>query len=175
MGPIVAALVLVLSAAPSFARDKPLGKDDPVKGDRPLHTIKLLRDGLRLDERQCHANPAALWLRVDGRLFCIRYWIAGPAARPGEQALVLLHGDIGRRVKGRYVLADDDRFTASDVQYEARAVARIFPGYAVVLGRPGTYGSSGSHLAGRRTIREVRAIAAALDALKARHGITRFH
>ena len=88
---------------------------------------------------------------------------------------MLLHGDIGRRVKGRYVLADDDRFTASEVQYEARAVARIYPGYAIVLGRPGTYGSSGSHLADRRTVREVRAIAAALDGLKTRHGIKRFH
>jgi pimeloyl-ACP methyl ester carboxylesterase len=165
---IVATVVLLCSAAPSLA-------DAAAKPDRPLHTIKLLREGLRLDERQCRANPTALWLRVDGRPFCIRYWIAGPAARPGEQALVLLHGDIGQRVKGRYVLADDDRFTASDVQYEARAVARIYPGYAVVLGRPGAYGSSGSHLADRRTVREVRAIAAALDGLKARHGIKRFH
>jgi pimeloyl-ACP methyl ester carboxylesterase len=160
---IVAAVVLLVSATPAFARDK------------PLHTIELLRgDGLQLNQRQCRANPTALWLRVDGRSFCLRYWIAGPATRRGE-ALVLLHGDIGRRVNGRYVLADDDRFTASDVQYEARAVARIYPGYGIVLGRPGTYGSSGNHLADRRTAGEVRAIAAALDELKARHGIKRLH
>jgi pimeloyl-ACP methyl ester carboxylesterase len=160
---IVAAVVLLGTAAPSLA------------GDRPLHTIKLLRDGLRLDERQCRSNPTALWLRADGSPFCIRYWIASPTGAPGEEALVLLHGDIGRRVNGRYVLADDDRFTASNVQYEARAVARIYPGHAMVLGRPGTYGSSGSHLAERRTVGEVGAVAAALDGLKARHGIKRFH
>jgi pimeloyl-ACP methyl ester carboxylesterase len=160
---IAVVVALLLSVTPSFARDK------------PLHTINVLRDGLRLDQRQCDAIPTALWLPLDGDPACMRYWIAGPAAPPGEDALVLLHGDIGRRVRGRYVLGDDDRFTASEVQYEARAVARIFPGYAIVLGRPGTYGSSGSHLADRRTVGEVHAIAAALDALKTRHGIKRLH
>jgi pimeloyl-ACP methyl ester carboxylesterase len=161
---IVAAVVLLGSAAPSLA------------GEAPLHTIGILSGGIRADERQCKANSTALWLRVDGRNACIRYWIAGPASRPGQEALVLLHGDIGRRVKGRYFLADDaGDFSASDVQDEARAVARIYPGHAIVVGRPGSYGSSGNHLADRRTLREVRAIAVALDGLKARHGIKRFH
>jgi pimeloyl-ACP methyl ester carboxylesterase len=166
---IAAAIVVLLSGpAPSLA-------EAAAQREAALHTIRVLREGLRINEPRCNANPTALWLRVDGRAFCIRYWIARQAAAPRETALVLLHGDVGRRVKARYVLAEDDRFTASDVQYEARAVARIFPGHGVVLGRPGTYGSSGNHLEDRRTFREVRAIAAALDALKARHGIKRFH
>jgi len=163
-----AVVVLLSGAAPSLA--EAAAQREPL-----LHTVRVLRDGLRLNEPQCNANPTALWLQADDRVFCIRYWIARQAAAPREAALVLLHGDVGRRVKARYVLAEDDRFTASDVQYEARAVARIFPGHGVVLGRPGTYGSSGSHLEDRRTVREVRAIAAALDALKARYGIKRFH
>ena len=167
MRPIVAIVIVVLSSGGAIADAGP-------KDERPLHTIKLLRDGLRLTERQCTALPTALWLRLDGRAFCTRYWIARQAAAD-RTALVLLHGDVGRRVNGRYRLDDEDRFTAADVQYEARAVARILPGYGIVLGRPGTYGSSGHHLNDRRTEREVRAISAALDALKLRHGIERFH
>ena len=163
-----AVVVLLSGAAPSLA--EAVAQREP-----PLHTIRVLREGLRIKEPRCNANPTALWLHVEGRAFCIRYWIARRAAAPRAAALVLLHGDVGRRVKARYVLGEDDRFTASEVQYESRAVARIFPGHGVVLGRPGTYGSSGSHLEDRRTLREVRAIAAALDALKARHGIKRFH
>jgi hypothetical protein len=44
----------------------------------------------------------------------------------------------------------------------------------ILLGRPGTYGSSGEH-AKRRTPREIAVVSSALDAIKARHGYERLH
>jgi dienelactone hydrolase len=93
-----------------------------------------------------------------------------------DEALLYVHGDIGFRDRGTVYLADDPGLsTAGQQQRKTERWSRIYGGPVISIGRVGAYGSSGDHLRQRRTLLEVRVVMAALDALKERHGFTRFH
>ena len=131
---------------------------------------------MRADEPQCKTLASALWLRVADRHFCVRYWIGWPDKASPAEALAVFFGDIGRRRQGKFELHEAAaRLTDAEVQRHVEAVSRLSGGVSFILGRPGTFGSSGNHLRDRRTPIEVRVMAAALDVLKARYGVKRFH
>jgi hypothetical protein len=165
--------VVMCCGAPAFgASDVP----KPSRADTPLHSLEALANGVPANERECKALATALWLRVNGRNFCIRYWRAGPKAPSPEEALVVIHGDIGHKPKGKPTLADAaTRTTDASLQRHIEAVARIYPGHSLIVSRPGMLGSSGHHLNDKRKLLEIRVVAAALDMLKERYGIKRFH
>jgi hypothetical protein len=143
--------------------------------DPPLNTQDTLRHGVVLSEAQCSTLGTAIWLRVDGRGFCVRYWIS-TSGGVKDEALVYIHGDIGGFDRGRIFLAGNaDLNSASRQQRNAELWSNVFGGPFISIGRVGAYGSSGEHLRQRRTLLEVHVIMAALDALKQRHGFKRFH
>jgi pimeloyl-ACP methyl ester carboxylesterase len=97
----------------------------PDADDPPLHPSDVMTHGVNISEAQCKSLATALWVRVDGRAFCVRYWqsIVGDNK---DEAQVYFHGDLGDPKKGRGVLSSTDaRATAGGLQREARAWARL--------------------------------------------------
>lgn len=158
------------ASAFAIAQRAPAEAEDP-----PLNTLDTLSRGVVLGEAQCNALGTAIWVNVEGRGFCVRYWISR-AGGMKDEVLVYIHGDIGTRKRGKVYLADDaDQSTAGRQQRNAEQWSRIYGGPFISIGRLGAYGSSGDHLRQRRTLLEVRVVMAALDALKERYDFKRFH
>jgi hypothetical protein len=154
-------------------QDKPPATP-PDADDPPLHSAQTLRAPVVVSEAACKALPKAVWLRVEGRDFCVRYWISTAGGTKGE-ALVFIHGDLGPGQPGQTGLNRGAALvTAGRMQRSAHAWSRIYGGPYLAIGRLGAYGSSGSHHDRKRPI-EIKVMMAALDALKAEHAITRFH
>jgi len=120
--------------------------------------------------QNCPVGDDAVWVQYAGGKACIRYFSAGNLYG-AAQVLVILKGDRVSLIKRppQSIPAN----TASAQRSQARAILRQSDIPTVIIARPGTYGSSGNHYR-RRQAEEFQAIAAALDAIKARYGIQRF-
>ena len=121
----------------------------------------------------CDHADTSVWVTVDGRGECIRYFHSGLDER-NKVVHVWLHGDRMWQTSWgiRWPLAYENE-TAGKQQRRADRVFQQFGVPYIRLSRPGTYGSSGFHHHRRRP-RNVAIVQAALDALKTRHGIGRF-
>ncbi len=135
-----------------------------------------LVSGKRADRRECETVSGGIWLVVDGRGDCIRYYYSEAGGKK-PTALVFMNGDMV--VTG----GPDDMLAArpgydmerpSELLKVAAAWSQAYGGPAIYLARPGTFGSSGREIVDRRTNREVALIAAALDEIRRRHGLTSF-
>ena len=144
--------------------------------DEPrLHASDVLVRGITLTEIQCKALSTAVWVRVEGRPFCVRYWISTAGGKK-DDAMVFIDGDLGDGDKGSTTLnSHAARVTAASLQRHAQVWSRLHNGPYVFLGRPGTFGSSGDHTRERRSLLEVKVVMAALDVLKERYGLKRVH
>lgn len=115
---------------------------------------------------------------VTGRDECLRYYAAGLDRGTNRLAVVFLHGDMQEWHGDDAGLALTHRVTAHGgvgahvLQAAARRWAIALGHPYILLARPGTFGSTGDHRL-RRSRREVALIDAALDQIKARHGIAR--
>ncbi len=146
----------------------------PDADEPPLHRPEILWNGVNISEAECKSIVTALWVRVEGRGYCVRYWMS-TAGGKSDEAMVYIHGDIGGIENGKAKLVEGlDRLTAAQLRRDAQRWSRIFRGPYIAVGRVGAFGSSGNHR-DRRTLLEVRVIMAALDVLKERYGIKRFH
>jgi pimeloyl-ACP methyl ester carboxylesterase len=97
----------------------------PDNDDPPLHPSDVMTRGVNITEAQCKNLATALWVRVEGRAFCVRYWHSATGGSKDE-AQVFLHGDLGDPKKGRGILSSADaRATAGGIQREARAWSRL--------------------------------------------------
>ena len=148
----------------------------PPDADEPrLHAPDVLTRGIALTEVQCKVLAGALWLRIEGRTFCVRYWMSTAGGKT-DDAMVFLEGDLGESDKENGKLnSHSAQATSASLQRRAHMWSRIYGGPYVFIARPGTFGSSGDHRRDRRTLLEVKVIMAALDALKGRYGFKRFH
>src|SRR5262249_23495299 len=126
----------------------------PDADDPPLHAADVMTRGVKPNETQCKGLAMALWVRVDGRNFCVRSWLS-TAGGSKDEAEVFFHGDLGDNRKPRGTLnAFAARTTAGGLLREAHAWSRLFGGPYATVGRLGAYGSSGNHLRDRRTLLE---------------------
>lgn len=133
--------------------------------------------GVVISHEQCEALPRAVWVEVAGREFCMRYYLS-VAGGQGKAPLVLLQGDrLGRLdiATGEFSPGPRDRdVDTRDYNRVATLLSKQAGVPAIYLARPGLDGSSGNHRI-RRTMLELLAVNAALDAIKARHGFLGFH
>jgi pimeloyl-ACP methyl ester carboxylesterase len=140
--------------------------------DTDTFTAEGLQKGVHATAEQCATLPQAVWARTgNGTAECIRYWVAGPrTSAPISRVLV-------------YIPSDQMAFDRPDAGYTGRS-PQALQGLAdaagkrlgvpyILLSRPGIFGSSGEHAQRRREL-EPRLMNAALDELKARHGIAEF-
>ena len=167
----LARLLAVLALLGAAAEARPLSGTLGI--DR--FPVDELTDGSDSNATQCAALPNAVWVVVDGKGDCIRYYAGGMKAT-NPDLLVFIHGD-------RLVLSQGTQRAVGSYERESPASlerdASLWSSQArglpfLFLARPGTHGSSGNH-GERRRPREVKLMTAALDAIKARHGVQRFH
>jgi pimeloyl-ACP methyl ester carboxylesterase len=131
--------------------------------------------GKKITEAECEALPSAVWVSAEGQRECIRYFHSA-AGGGGSEAIIRLSQDLVS-INGRGEVKPHDYYikaTPAQVQELSATWSRNFGLPYLNLARPGTYGSSGEH-SKRRTAGEIAILSAALDAIKARHGYTRFH
>lgn len=145
------------------------------EGSRTFPSHQVLH-GSFSSTNQCAVVPDAVWVEADARGDCLRYYAAGLTGRqPAPDLMVYLSGDFLLRkrdvnfVSKSYADKSPAALTADAAAWREQAG---FP--AMVLGRPGTYGSSGNHDQ-RRWRHEVDLVAGALDDIKRRYGVERFH
>jgi pimeloyl-ACP methyl ester carboxylesterase len=145
----------------------------PDADDPPLHPPNLLTRTITVSEPQCTSLRAAAWVRVDGTGYCVRYWIS-TAGGSKDEAVVFVHGDLGDSNKPNTLNQYAASITAGRMQRDTHRQSRTYGGPYIAIGRLGAFGSSGDHRK-RRTLLEVRVVAAALDVLKETYGLKRFH
>lgn len=129
--------------------------------------------GSTILKAECARNAeTAVWVVVDGAGECIRYFHSGLKDQ-NPLVHVWFHGDRMSQsfngnawVHGYY--SRDANPAALQAQAEAGEVDSGVP--YIRFSRPGLYGSSGNHRR-RRLPEEVAIVDAAVDAIKARHGI----
>jgi pimeloyl-ACP methyl ester carboxylesterase len=142
--------------------------------DAPFSAAELLT-GKSIAASDCKTLRAAVWVVVDGRGECIRFYHS-TAGGTGNEALVFLHADaIETNGRGEMKASDNyAKMTPDSLQNISASASRSLQMPYIVLARPGTYGSSGTHRQ-RRTQREIDVVSAALDTIKAEHGYERLH
>ena len=153
----------------------------PLASDRDMVTGVSVTEADCLDEVGLvdfmirRAQIGRLWVKVENRGFCVRYWLS-TAGGNKDEALVAFHGDIGGRIDGKLQLLEQARSISDEsLQNAADYGSRLYRGPYFWIARPGAFGSSGHHLKDRRTLLEIRIAMAALDALKRHYGFKRFH
>jgi dienelactone hydrolase len=150
------------------------GSGQPAFETEPFSGPDLI-SGKRISEQQCAGLAGAVWVVVNGRGDCIRYYYSG-AGGGWNEAIVFFSADLvltngrGESKPVDYYLKE----TAAEIGNGSVSWSRALRMPYVLLARPGTYGSSGEH-SKRRTPQEIELLSAALDAIKARHGFTRLH
>src|SRR5215467_3876854 len=140
----------------------------------PFSGAELLR-GKRITEAECAALAGAVWVTVDQQGECIRYYHS-TAGGSGPEVVIFFSTEVAS-TNARGEVKPYDFYvkqTPAAMQDRSAGWSRILRMPYLHLARPGSYGSSGEY-ARRRTAREIDLIAAALDAIKSRHGYTRLH
>src|SRR4051794_2317542 len=65
-------------------------------GATPLSSDRDIVTGVSVTETDCKARSGRLWVKVDNRGFCVRFWLS-TAGGSKDEALVAFDGDIGMR------------------------------------------------------------------------------
>jgi hypothetical protein len=128
--------------------------------------------GVKATQGQCLEVDNGLWVAAKGiDSECIRYWAGGLSAEKNQRVMVFFHGDIwigpGKTSKNYLELTQEKLAQLAESMHKQLGVPYV------LIGRPGTHGSSGDHMQRRRE-QESRQINAALDALKQKWGIQEF-
>ena len=150
--------------------------EHPPDVDEPLlYTSDAVLRGVVVSETKCQEIVAAVWVQVDGRGYCVRYFMSN-AGGSRDTPLVFFNGDIVDTRNGKPTLAlGVTNLTMGALGRAAKLWSRVYKGPYIEIGRLGTLGSTGNHVRDRRSLLEVRVAMAALDALKERYGFKRFN
>lgn len=133
-----------------------------------------LLKGTTVSRENCGWLPKSVFVEAEGEGVCIRYYISGEAK--GRAPAVFFPGDsFGFDEKGK-IAADPGYLTQAPEYIDAaiRVWAQRLGSPVIFFGRMGLHGSSGWH-GNRRTRLEVAVTRAALDAIKAKEGLSGFH
>lgn len=175
-------LTVLAVASPVAARDVLLPDEPRIRreqiipfGDDPFWPSQVLYGSISSPAR-CATIRDAVWADVPGGGECIRYFASGLVDGANPEAMVFIHGDyLVRGVSGKHwVLSHYARHSPGNLELDAKRWGEQARVPALYLGRPGVYGSSGDHK-DKAKRREVELINAALDQIKRRYRITRFH
>ena len=126
--------------------------------------------GSTMQKTDCIWKDSSVWVVVDDRGDCIRYFAAGLNDSDTRRAIVWFDGDhygAARSAQTRAISSPEILLT------HARHFHNVFDVPFIRLSRPGILGSSGRHTERRRP-REIRLVDAALDALKRKYRIREF-
>jgi pimeloyl-ACP methyl ester carboxylesterase len=145
----------------ALAQDNPELDEEFPSGD--------LVTGKRISREQCEALRDAVWVEHREGTECIRYFPSSDVSG-SKVAALFFHGD---RLEGRTVISYKDNH-AQMLRATAEGLAKVNRVPYIFVARPGAYGSSGRHME-RRRLKEYLSLNAAVDAIKARYGLTQVH
>ena len=129
--------------------------------------------GSVMTQEACNYPDTSVWVSVDGKGECIRYFHSG-LKRENDVVHVWLHGDrMSQRFSGERNPSSYKNETQRKQQERADRAYTEFGIPYIRLSRPGTYGSSGFH-AQRRRPHNVKTVLAAIGALKEKYSIQSF-
>lgn len=133
-------------------------------------TEEALNWGGHVPENVCERSTGEVWSEYEGGADCLRYFVGGNV-NEAAVAIVVLHGD--RHTWLSKEPTEIPQNTPSEQTAVAQALADSMGYPVILLSRPGTFGSSGDHSQRRQHV-EFLALDAALDEIRAMHGIERF-
>jgi pimeloyl-ACP methyl ester carboxylesterase len=126
-----------------------------------------LPGGKTIAREECARLAHAVWVEHRYGAECIRYF-PSPGIERAPQASFFFHGDL---LDGNFPIRAAYTDNRSKVLLAWAKRMEATWGFAFVyVARPGTYGSSGRH-AERRRPKEFYSMNAAIDAIKAKHGV----
>jgi len=131
-------------------------------------------NGTKVTRDACARTPRAVFVEASSEGICIRYYLSGPAK--GEAPVVFFTGDIlGLDAKGHREVDPGYLTQAPEfIDIASKVWAGRLQAPVIFFGRMGMNGSSGWH-GDRRTALEVEVTERALDAIKAKEGLSGFH
>jgi hypothetical protein len=148
---------------------------DPISAE--IIRLSDLQNGITMTPAQCAALPSAVWVSVKNRSFCMRYFLS-TAGGDGSRPVVYLSGDkigtLNMKTGAWTSSADDKDIDTEDLAKNSVRLSRQARTTGIHLSRVGLDGSSGDHRI-RRSVLELQATNAALDAIKRRHRFEGFH
>ena len=134
---------------------------------------RALQWGVSISEADCRQLTHAVWVSHTEGTECIRYYpsagleAAGTASPRPKVAVLFFHGD---HLAGKTPLGDYGKITPQRLLDTVQRNEQQYKVPYILVARPGVYGSSGDHTE-RRRAKEFRSLNAAVDAIKARHGL----
>jgi hypothetical protein len=99
---LAAATVAAAEAAPLASAARAATEATPLSTDEDMVT------GVSVTEADCRAQIGRLWVKVENRGFCVRFWLS-TAGGNKDEALVAFHGDIGGKIDGKLQLVEQAR------------------------------------------------------------------
>jgi len=141
--------------------------------------ISELQQGIFMTQAQCAALPSAVWVIVQSRPYCIRYYLS-TAGGEGPRPVVFLQGDkLGSFNTKTGAFKPDPAKPEKDIDTDtldkwAESMSKRNKTTGIYLARLGIDGSSGDHRH-RHTLLELQVTNAALETIKQRHRFDGFH
>ncbi|WP_234908713.1 alpha/beta fold hydrolase [Rhizobium rhizogenes] len=131
--------------------------------------------GIQIDRSECQemeARQTAVWVSVEGKGYCLRYYAAG-LNQKGENPVVAawMPGDV---MGGPKSVGHQEGIGVATMIEQSKSLSDRYSVPWIFLARPGSYGSSGKHYTIRHKPLEAKLMAAQIDALKARYHIGRW-
>jgi pimeloyl-ACP methyl ester carboxylesterase len=123
----------------------------------------------------CSRVQNAVWVEVDGKRDCIRFYPNGLKGNSNKKVLIYFSGDvINRTTKGiRSISTGYATQSPNSLHVDMALWSQQAQLPTIFLARPGIFGSSGDHNLRRQT-REIATVDKALDLIKNQYGIDTF-
>ena len=142
--------------------------------DEMFDPVKVI-NGIQIAPSTCEdmeRRQTAVWVNVDGRGYCLRYYAAGLTLNgPNPLVATWMSGDVMGSPRG---VGHQQGLGVASMIEQSKTLSDRYTVPYIFLARPGTYGSAGKHYDIRHTPLEARLVAAQLDALKARYHVDRW-
>ncbi|MDR3514642.1 MAG: alpha/beta hydrolase [Azospirillaceae bacterium] len=155
--------ILLLSSKIILAQSLP--DDEMFDPAKVISGITITRTACNEMERR----QTAVWVRVDGRSYCLRYYAAGLTLNgPNPLVAAWMPGDV---MGGPNSVGHQQGLGSAAMIEQSTTLSRRYAVPYIFLARPGSYGSAGKHYEIRHTPLEARLVNAQIDALKVRYHI----
>ena len=168
-GSVLIALSVLAAAAISFAPR--IAGAQSVPDSEMFDPAKVIA-GIQISHDACRdmeARQTAVWVIVEGKGYCLRYYAAG-LSQKGENPLVAawMPGDVMGGPKG---VGHQQGIGVASMIEQSKSLSDKYGVPWVFIARPGSYGSAGKNYDIRHKPLEAKLVAAEIDALKLRYRI----
>ena len=128
--------------------------------------------GIEIERSDCEkmeAKQTAVWIKVEGKGYCLRYYASGLNSNgPNPVVAAWLPGDV---MGGPKSVGHQKGIGVASMIAQSKSLSDRYGVPWIFVARPGSYGSPGKHYEIRHKPLEAKLVAAEIDALKERYRI----